>query len=252
MKKIANKGPRSAKLVIVGEAPGGREWEAGIPFVGPSGHLLESWMLAYGIPRQSVFYTNTVNYWPGEWDPKRKSNEFRWIPKDMVEAGIRELHKILNGLDDPWLIVPTGNQALRALFGAKEMKIGDYRGSILSYTDGRGRNIKVIPTIHPAATFRRPILTKFCLADWRRIAGDLDFRDLKIPVRQHHLIDEKLFEKLCAWLGPVAVDIECEIGTGKIQCVAFSYDPSWSVTIPIWYRDDAYSLQCWKWLQSTL
>ena len=47
-------GNRDADLMFVGEAPGQAEDEQGIPFVGAAGKLLDRYLFAVGIPRESV------------------------------------------------------------------------------------------------------------------------------------------------------------------------------------------------------
>src|ERR1700752_1129717 len=54
-------GPDDARYVIVGEAPGAKEVKTGVPFIGPSGRLLDKILNHHGIDRETeVFVTNTV------------------------------------------------------------------------------------------------------------------------------------------------------------------------------------------------
>jgi len=181
-------GSLTARLVLIGEAPGRWEHEYGQPFVGPSGKLLESWWAPFGLKRSDFYITNLLDYQPRVIDA---------VPRAEMEAAIIALHTRLAELDDPWLIVPTGNYALYALTGKGRIAwhqrdgrhlrpgISSHRGSLYEYADQRGRRIKVIPTIHPAATFRTPAYSRACRADWARIANDRHFRELRIPVREH-------------------------------------------------------------------
>ena len=50
-KRVNPIGPRNAKIVLVGEAPGKEENETGIPFTGSSGHLLTQLLKQAGIDR---------------------------------------------------------------------------------------------------------------------------------------------------------------------------------------------------------
>lgn len=59
-------GPNTARLVIIGEAPGRQEDLQGEPFVGAAGKLLTKLLEEAGIPRKSVFITNTVKCRPPE------------------------------------------------------------------------------------------------------------------------------------------------------------------------------------------
>jgi len=223
-----------AKLVLIGEAPGRREDEIGQPFVGPAGSLLEHWWRDYGLTRSDFYITNAYPYRP-------PANKIQAIPRDQREFWGARLRERISSLADPVLLVPTGNTALNALFPGEDLKITDYRGSVLSFTDARGRILKVIPTIHPAATFRQPILTKFCLADWKRIEGDRHFRELRLPqirVTVEPSADE--YGAFCEgymhtardkWPA-MAVDIENDKNTGELLCVGFSYRVDSALVLP--------------------
>lgn len=249
MRRVQDEGSKSAKLVLVGEAPGRREDEVGRPFVGPSGARLEYWWREVGLSREDFYITNVYPYRP-------PGNDLKKVPKVEVERWIDDLHNRLAELHDPWLIVPTGDTALRALVG--KSGILKHRGSIYAYTDRQGRKTKVIPTIHPAATFREPSLIPRCRHDWRRIAEDSRFRDLRLPQREHFieptLDDIRAFVEACRQDASVlALDIEVlrsvrqvEVGRYKngkpklkkvmgesyIGCIGFAYEPDFSLTIP--------------------
>ena len=57
-------GNREADLMFVGEAPGQAEDEQGIPFVGAAGKLLDRYLFAVGIPRESVYIANILKCRP--------------------------------------------------------------------------------------------------------------------------------------------------------------------------------------------
>lgn len=223
-----------ARLVLIGEAPGRREDEIGQPFVGPTGSLLEHWWRDYGLTRADFYITNAYPYRP-------PANKIQAIPRDQREFWGLRLRERIAFLDDPVLLVPTGNTALNALFPGEDLKITDFRGSILSHTDARGRVLKVIPTIHPAATFRQPILTKFCLSDWKRISEDRHFRELRLPeiqVTVEPSADEfgQFMTELNNLTDPwsvMAVDIENDKNTGELLCVGFSVDSGRALVLPL-------------------
>ena len=57
-------GNRQADLMFVGEAPGQAEDEQGIPFVGAAGKLLDRYLYAVDIPRESVYIANVLKCRP--------------------------------------------------------------------------------------------------------------------------------------------------------------------------------------------
>ena len=67
---VWGEGPAAAKLAIVGEAPGRQEIQAGRPFIGMSGQLLDNYLSQLGTPRSTVFVTNAVMCFPPGGDMK--------------------------------------------------------------------------------------------------------------------------------------------------------------------------------------
>ena len=57
-------GDRHASLMFVGEAPGADEDATGIPFVGRAGQLLDRYLLATDLPRESVYIANILKCRP--------------------------------------------------------------------------------------------------------------------------------------------------------------------------------------------
>ncbi len=202
--RVAPEGSPYAPLYLIGEAPGPREMDFGRPFVGPSytDKLLPWWRACVpAISRDMVFIDNVLDYKPDRIDGVSEL-EFR-----AAFAALRARISAHPGPDGggPIIIVPTGNYALYALTGHGRVSfhqrdgrnlrpgIESWRGSILEFTDDRGRSIKLIPTVHPAATFpyRTPQLEWVCRMDWQRIASDLAFRELRLPKQTHIIMPGK-------------------------------------------------------------
>lgn len=57
---VYGSGNGSSPLMVVGEAPGQDEDRTGVPFVGPSGRVLDKWLAVLGQSRDHVVVTNTV------------------------------------------------------------------------------------------------------------------------------------------------------------------------------------------------
>src|SRR5689334_13011890 len=55
---LMGSGPLNADIMIVGEAPGALEDQAGIPFVGSSGQLLDRELAKVGLDRRDMYVTN--------------------------------------------------------------------------------------------------------------------------------------------------------------------------------------------------
>ena len=57
-------GNENARLMFIGEAPGQKEDESGIPFVGAAGKLLNKYLDAVGIAREDVYIANILKCRP--------------------------------------------------------------------------------------------------------------------------------------------------------------------------------------------
>ena len=53
-------GTAGARIMCIGEAPGAEEDRQGVPFVGPSGKLLDRMLAAIGFARSDAYITNTI------------------------------------------------------------------------------------------------------------------------------------------------------------------------------------------------
>ena len=67
-------GPADARLLVVGEAPGFFESQQGVPFVGPSGQLLDEALVQAGVPRHEIYVTNAVKHRPLVPGPRQGRN----------------------------------------------------------------------------------------------------------------------------------------------------------------------------------
>ena len=132
-------GDPAADLMIVGEGPGKREDEQGLPFVGPSGRLLDELLAEIGLSRDSnVYIANVVKCRPpGNRDPR----------EDEIESCKPYLRSQLSHVD-PKVVLTLGNFAAKLLLRT-ETGITRLRGR--AYPWWRRR---LVPTFHPAAALR--------------------------------------------------------------------------------------------------
>ena len=132
-------GSPDAEVMFVGEGPGAREDEQGLPFVGRSGQLLDQLLREeVGLDRSDCYIANVVKCRPpGNRDPK----------PDEIAACRPWLEEQLE-LIDPTVVVTLGNFAARLLLDT-DTGITKLRGQ--AYQFG-GRHL--VPTFHPAAALR--------------------------------------------------------------------------------------------------
>ena len=164
---IFGEGNKSAKILIIGEAPGHDEDIIGRPFVGRSGQLLDKILAACGFTRDKhVYISNIVKCRP----PGNR------VPTDQeAKTCIPYLMKQIE-LIDPLILLPLGASALRVFFG-KEYRITKVRGTWLNWY-----NKLVMPVYHPAALLRNPNLKRDTWEDFKKVV--YKYRGLVDP--QHH------------------------------------------------------------------
>lgn len=230
--KLIQGGPREAKIVICGEAPGANEEATGKPFIGGSGELLDRMLAGVGISRSELFVTNVCHVRP-------PSNEFGWFLKKANQLpllqGIVQLKKDISEIK-PNLVIAFGAQPLRFL--TNKTSIEKWRGSILESALCPGQ--KVIGTYHPAYALRVWDYKAVIELDLARCAHQATFPEIVRPNRDYFLDPDlqtamKLYEEMynAPWL---AIDIECiEVGPGvwTLSCVGFSDRANRAMTIPV-------------------
>lgn len=129
-------------LAIVGEAPGAREDEQGVPFVGRSGRLLDRMLEAIELSRDAVYITNCVACRPP--DNRAPTTE------ELRECS-RYLRFQLQAVR-PRCIVALGSSAARCLTSQRK-GISELLGRWYSWSE---LNVPVRAIYHPAYLLRDP------------------------------------------------------------------------------------------------
>jgi DNA polymerase len=156
-KLVFGAGNADADLMFVGEAPGAREDELGLPFVGPAGKLLEQLLGEIGLRREDVFINNTLMCRPpGNRDP---------LPEEIEECTPFLMKRI--ELIEPKVICTLGNYATKLLTGSQR-GITRVHGEPQP-RDIAGRRVLLYPLFHPAAALRSTSVTELLRADIHRL-----------------------------------------------------------------------------------
>jgi DNA polymerase len=135
---VLGDGNPDADIVFIGEAPGKKEDEQGVPFIGASGRFLNTMLEAAGMVRDDVYITNIVKYRPPDnRDPTKDEKAAFW------PYLLRQL-KII----DPRVVITLGRHSGAAF-------IPDL---VISTDHGHARKVLfdehefiAIPLYHPAA-----------------------------------------------------------------------------------------------------
>jgi DNA polymerase len=119
-------GNPDAKLLLVGEGPGEEEDATGEPFCGVSGQLLRGLMNNTKILWKDVYVTNIVGCRPVDDGGKNREPSVK-----ERDACISRVHQIIY-IVDPWIVMPVGKAALKALAKGRDWAITDSRGQVFS------------------------------------------------------------------------------------------------------------------------
>jgi uracil-DNA glycosylase len=154
-------GPRRARVLFLGEAPGAKEDEAGEPFVGSAGRLFSRLLAAAGLGRDDVYITNVVACRPPKNRAPRSSEVKAHAP--WLEEQIR--------LVQPEVVATLGRTALVYFMpGAKITQLSGLPQQLV----WQGRPLTLLPLYHPAAALRSPDLVPALEAAFAVLRGLLD------------------------------------------------------------------------------
>lgn len=135
---VMGHGNSNSSVVFIGEAPGKKEDDLGIPFVGASGKLLDQMLCSVDLSRNDVYITNIVKYRPPlNRDPLSQEKA------DFLPFLMRELEAIR-----PKLIMTLGRHSMEYFLPDK--KISQVHGQIFSIKIGQVKT-SLVPLFHPAA-----------------------------------------------------------------------------------------------------
>ena len=157
---VPGEGSPTARVMLVGEAPGATEDELGRPFVGRAGRLLDELLGAAGLERAAVYITNVVKARPpGNRDPRADevAHHMPWLEAELA-------------LVQPQLVVPLGRHALAHFVS----------GAKISEVHGRERTERgraLFPLYHPAAALRSTALRATLFEDARALGTAISSRN---------------------------------------------------------------------------
>jgi uracil-DNA glycosylase family 4 len=150
-------GNPQARIMFIGEAPGYEEDITGRPFVGRSGKLLDRMMAAIGLDRSQAYIANVV-----PWRPPGNRTP---TPQETAIC-LPFIHRQIE-LADPDILVCLGQPATQTLLSTRE-GITRTRGRWFKYDTGK-REIRALPTFHPAFLLRSPLQKRFSWRDFLAI-----------------------------------------------------------------------------------
>ena len=151
---VPGEGNSDADLVFIGEAPGAKEDESGVPFCGSAGKFLSTMLDLIGLRREDIFITNTVKCRP----PQNRDPEE--IEKNICRKYLERQLEII----DPKIIICMGRHSM-ATYLPDLGTISELHGKPLRRKDGR----VYLPLYHPAAALYNGSLRNVLIEDFKRI-----------------------------------------------------------------------------------
>lgn len=159
---VFNDGNPTARVMIIGEAPGRDEDRVGKPFVGRAGQLLDKMLAAIDMDRatetsnDAVYITNVLPWRPPQNRDPQTEEIFMMMP--FVRRHVE--------LVDPDIIVLMGNIACHGVLGKRG--ITRMRGTWAEALDR-----PVMPMFHPAFLLRSPHMKREAWADLLELKAKL-------------------------------------------------------------------------------
>ena len=150
-------GSHSAEVLFIGEGPGAREDEQGIPFVGKAGSLLDDLLAIIGLERQQVYIANIVKCRPPQ------NRDPLVVEQDACIGWLRRQTALLR----PKLIVCLGRIAAMRLI-RDDFKISREHGQWFEKA-----GVLMMATYHPAALLRDPTRRPEAFDDWKQLQAKI-------------------------------------------------------------------------------
>ena len=166
-RRVHNDGPKDAKIVVLGEAPGKEEDRVGKPFVGWSGNkLFKDFLPRAGIARKDCLVGNVVPVRP----PNNYLHQLPSIGIDLQEE-MEECRKWVTRYPRD-LVIVTGNTPMECL--TSRTGISSYRGSLFTSPCGapapyHSYDFDIFCMYHPAAIARDWQLDGICKFDMKKL-----------------------------------------------------------------------------------
>jgi len=149
---VMGDGNVDADVLFIGEAPGKKEDESGVPFVGAAGKFLDEMLAEANLKRVDVYITNIVKYRPpNNRDP---------LPEEKEEFN-PYLDKQLE-IIEPKIVVTLGRHSMEHFLPG--MKISEVHGQ-----PKRKKGIVYLPLYHPAAALYNGGLRQTLIDDFKKI-----------------------------------------------------------------------------------
>lgn len=159
---VMGDGNLNADIVFIGEAPGKKEDEQGLPFVGAAGKFLNQMLAAADMSRSDVYITNIVKYRPPNNRDPLPEEKAAFLPYllDQIE------------IIDPKVVVTLGRHSME--YFLPEAKISQVHGQVVNqkvvYNDKSEHQWLIVPLYHPAAALYNGGMRQTLIDDFLKVS----------------------------------------------------------------------------------
>ncbi len=201
--KVGSKGNPESPWVFVGESPGANEVRTGIPFSGPSGTILHTF-----VP-EDAYFLNAM-----ECSPHKRAKDQPTLALAAGRCHQRLLERL--GAHPRRIIVAMGNPAVWSLTGNYGAKITQIRGRLLPSDLSE---LGILPVVHPAALMRGT-------GSFRQFREDLEYSRYLAEggdpyvfekPRWHVVTSSDHAKVVMRWLAATYPDLSCDIETSGLS-----------------------------------
>ncbi len=154
---VPGAGNPQANIMFIGEAPGKKEDELGVPFVGAAGKFLDEMLASINLKREDVYIANVCKCRP----PQNRDP----LPEE-IETCWPWLEKQIN-LINPKLIITLGRHSLGRF--VPHLKISEAHGQVFRRTMPNIGQRYFFALYHPAAALYNGSMRQTLLADFQKI-----------------------------------------------------------------------------------
>lgn len=163
MNLVFGNGDADARVMVVGDVPGEDEDRQGVPFVGPSGQLLDKMLASIGLDRADVYTSNTV-FWRPPGKRSANSGEIA-VCLPFVERMVE--------LVNPQVLVTLGEAATHSLL-AQQGSLSRLRSKWFTYENPRmSHPIAACALYHPSFLLKTPGMKRQAWQDLLAIQAKL-------------------------------------------------------------------------------
>jgi len=163
---VFGKGNVNADILFIGEAPGAKEDEQGIPFVGRAGKDLDKFLRQIELSLDDVYIANILKYRPPKNRDPTKQEIINHTPYLIEQIKIikPKIIATLGNFSTKFVLAGFNQENMKKIDGISELHGKEFKVEL------NGIKFRVIPIYHPSAMVYRPRLREEFENDFRIFA----------------------------------------------------------------------------------